>query len=289
MDKPRIVVVDDDDAWLRTIKRLLGDDYELHITTDPVEAEALVRSSPFALGILDQRLSPDLSGVELLHHLRGVQPGLRGIILTGYADLEDAVESMKVGAFDYISKGRSDLHTELPIRVARALAQPPPEGQLIELLEHGEDAGVEFKSSARWDVRQGKPSRDLEAVIVKTIAGFLNSEAGGVLLIGIDDSGKVVGLQPDYKTLRRQDRDGFEAFLTALLLDAFGKDVSPCIHIDFHGLDGRDVCRVTAKSSPRAVFVPDGDGGENLYLRTGNSTRLLSTREAIDYCRVRWK
>ncbi|MET0400207.1 MAG: RNA-binding domain-containing protein [Longimicrobiaceae bacterium] len=281
--------MDDDNAWLRTIGRILGGQYELDLTTDPAEAEALVRSGPCALAILDQRLSPDLSGVDLLHRLRDTRPGLRGIILTAYADLEDAVESMKVGAFDYISKGRPDLHTELRTRVARALAEPRQDGQIAALLTRGEGADLEFKSSARWDMRQGKPNRDLEAVIVKTVAAFLNSDLGGILLIGVDDGSKVVGLKHDYRTLRRQDRDGFETFLTTLLLDALGKDVSPCIRIDFHGIEGEDVCRVTAKAAPRAVFVSDGGEGEHLYIRTGNSTRRLSTREAIEYCKVRWK
>jgi predicted HTH transcriptional regulator len=196
---------------------------------------------------------------------------------------------VKGGAFDYISKGRRDLHTELRLRVVKALEQPPSDEQVAELLKRGEGPEFEFESSARWDMRQGKPNRSLEAVVVKTVAGFLNSELGGILLIGVDDGGNVVGLQHDYKTLRRQNRDGFETFLTTLLLDVFGKDVSSCVRIDFHGIGGEDVCRVTAKASPRAVFVPDANGGEHLYIRTGNSTRLLSTREAIEYCKIRWK
>ncbi|HEX5872726.1 MAG TPA: response regulator [Longimicrobium sp.] len=287
MHPHRIVVVDDDDRWLATIRGILGGHYQLDLTSDPAEAVTLVRSSPHALAILDQRISPDVSGTELLHRLREIQPGLRVIILTGYAQVEDAVDSMKGGAFDYISKGHRDLSTELRARVAKALEDPPPDQELAGLLKQGEGAELEFKSTARWDVRQSRTSRDLEGVIVKTVAGFLNA-SGGDLLIGVDDGGKVLGLRPDYDTLRRKDRDGFEAFLTELLLDAFGKDLSPCIRIHFHRLGDQDVCRVTASAAPRAVFVSDGHGGEHLYIRTGNSTRLLSTREAIDYCRVRW-
>ena len=285
MERARILVVDDDDDWLNTIDGILGDRYQLTLTADASEAERLARQTRYALAILDQRLSRDVSGVDLLHRLREIQPGLRGIILTGFAALDDAVESMRDGAFDYLSKTRPDLNADLRIRIAKAL-EPDP---LTALLKRGEDAGLEFKSSARWDVRQGKPNREIEAVVVKTVAGFLNSEDGGVLLIGVDDGGKVVGLRQDFGTLKRKDRDGFENFLTTLLLDAFGKDVSPCIHIDFHSSDGEDVCRVTVNAAPRAVFVSDSGGGEHLYIRTGNSTRLLSTREGIEYCKVRWK
>jgi ActR/RegA family two-component response regulator len=288
MNRHRIVVVDDDDGWLATIHGILGAYYELDLTAEPAEAVELVRSSRRALAILDQRISPEVSGTDLLHQLREIQPGLRGIILTGHADVDDAVASIKGGAFDYISKAHRDLTAELRTRVAQALAESQPDEQIAELLTRGEGQELEFKSSGRWDVRQGKPNHDLETVIVKTVAGFLNSQSGGILLIGVDDGGTVVGLRNDYRTLRRQDRDGFQSFLTTLLLDAFGKDVSPFIRIDFHGEGDREICRVTAKPAPRAVFVPDASGGEHLYIRTGNSTRLLSTREAIEYCRVRW-
>jgi predicted HTH transcriptional regulator len=129
----------------------------------------------------------------------------------------------------------------------------------------------------------------MEQIVVKTVAAFLNSEAGGTLLIGVEDGGAVLGLEHDFKTLgKRQDRDGYENFLTTLLLATYGKDSSPLIQITFHSVDGKDVCRVVAKPSPKPVFIKD-DKGEHLFIRAGNSTRLLSTKEAIDFCKIRWK
>src|SRR4029077_9547965 len=112
-----------------------------------------------------------------------------------------------------------------------------------DLIQKGESATLGFKSSVRWDLRDNKLNKDLEKVVVKTVAAFLNSESGGVLLIGVDDNGKVIGLQQDYKTFTRQNRDGFENFLVTILVNAYGKDVSPLIQIDFHDLEGNDVCR----------------------------------------------
>ena len=285
----RILVVDDDRSWLSSIQLILAGQYELELTTQPSEATAFVRSSFFSLAILDQRLSADITGVKLLLHLRTIQHDLRGIILTGYAELDDAVESMKSGAIDYISKGRRDLASELRSRVERALSRNLDEEELVAMIERGESAELEFKSSARWDMRLRKVNHDLVGMIIKMIAAFLNSEGGGVLLIGVDDSGKVVGLEDDYRTLKKRDRDGFENFLVTLLLRAYGYDVSPLIRIEFHHVDGKDVCRISAKPAPKAVFVPDGAGAEHLYIRAGNSTRLLSTREAIEYCKMRWR
>jgi predicted HTH transcriptional regulator len=152
----------------------------------------------------------------------------------------------------------------------------------------GESATVEFKSSARWDLKQNTQNKAMEQVIVKTVAAFLNTD-GGTLLIGIDDSGTVLGLENDYKTLgKRQDRDGYENWLTTLLLDQFGKESSPVIRITFHDMAGQDVCRVAIAPSPKAAYVTEGVA-ENLYIRTGNATRQLTTKEAIEYSKHRWK
>jgi ActR/RegA family two-component response regulator len=289
MEREKILVVDDDPAWLATIKTILGSRYQLTLTTEPAEALSLAESSLMTLAIIDQRLPGGMSGAELVGQLREIQQGLRAIILTGYAELDDAVESVKAGAFDYLSKGRPDLARELVMRVEKALAADSHEYRLLELIKRGESAELEFKSSLRWDLRLNKMNRELEGVVVRTVAAFLNAESGGALLIGVDDTGQAVGLRQDYNTLRKQDRDGFENHLLSLLLHAYGKDVSPLISIDFHAVEGKDVCRVAVKPSPRAVFAPDANGVEHLYIRGGNSTRQLSTREAIEYCKLRWK
>lgn len=288
IQKEKILVVDDDDNWLQTIALILGQAYELNLTTDPSRALALAGLHSFSVAILDQRLSSQQTGIDLLHQLRTMQPYMRGIILTGYPDTEDVVKSMKAGAFDYIEKGRIDLMNELPIRVQKALSESPL-SSFAGMIARGESATLEFKSSVRWDIRLNKLNRELEGVVVRTVAGFLNSELGGMVLIGINDRGKILGLQHDYKTLKRQDRDGFETFLTALLLDAYGKDISPLIRIAFQEIEDNDVCGILAKPAPKVVFARDSAGGEHIYVRTGNSTRQLSTREAIEYCKMRWK
>ena len=77
-------------------------------------------------------------------------------------------------------------------------------------------------------------------------------------------------------------------FLHDLLLNNVGKDLTPQLGITFHSLDGKDLCRVTMQPSPRPVFISEGQF-EHLYIRTGNSTRLLTTKEALDYCKNRWR
>ncbi len=73
---------------------------------------------------------------------------------------------------------------------------------LALLLVQGEGPILEFKSSFRWDLRQNQANKGLEAVILKTIAGFMNGN-GGTLLIGVADDGAIVGLKPDYTLLKK--------------------------------------------------------------------------------------
>jgi DNA-binding response OmpR family regulator len=288
MSRETILLVDDRQYWIDTVMDILSNAYEIIATRDSAEARRLVAERPFALAILDQRLSANLSGIELFHELRGLQPGLRAIILTGHADVEDAVVSLQAGLVDYLSKGKSGLAAELQTRVHRALATYSTEAQFLELLRSGESATVEFKSTMRWDSRQRKVSEEIEMAVLRTVAGFFNSPLGGTLLIGVSDAGNVLGLEADCVTLGRKDRDGFETFLVNVLLGAFGRDSISLIEVDFASVQQQDVCRVRVKASPGPVYLADRKGAEDLFVRTGNSTRVLTTREAVQYCAMRW-
>ena len=111
-----------------------------------------------------------------------------------------------------------------------------PEQHVRALIAGGEGEKLEFKSSLRWDHREERVNRVLEAVVVKTIAGFLNA-AGGALLIGVDDAGATVGLTADYRSLKRPDRDGFELHLQQVIGRDLGEAVSASfLTVNFHEL-----------------------------------------------------
>jgi ActR/RegA family two-component response regulator len=289
--KKRILVVDDTDKWLRVIEHILTDDYELSLFADPSQAKKAFAEDSFDLLILDKNLPAESAGLELLKYFRQSKPNLRAIILTEFADVASAVKSMKLGALDYVPKYTKNLSDVLRAKVEEALAlsTEPVDAAIISLINKGESKVLEFKTSLRWDTREKKVNKELEKVIAKTIAGFLNSDEEGSLLIGVDDSGTVAGIENDYQTLgRRQDRDAFENLLMTIALDGCGKDSVALIKIVFHRVSEKDICQVLVKPSPKPIFVKD-DKGEHLYVRTGNSTRLLNTREALEYCKLRWK
>ena len=150
-----------------------------------------------------------------------------------------------------------------------------------------ESAELEFKSSLRWDYEQQNKNKVLERVVAKTIAGFANAN-GGVLLIGVSDDGTVLGLDPDYATLPKQNRDGFEQQVVQVLAAALGESVLAFITITFHEIGGDDVCQVAVQPCDHPVYLTD-DGKSALYVRTGNLTGALPVDQAVKYVGSHWQ
>jgi hypothetical protein len=157
---------------------------------------------------------------------------------------------------------------------------------LRAFIARGESVNLEFKSSFRWDLKEKKVNRALEAVVLKTLAGYMNSN-GGTLLIGVADDGSVTGLEHDYPTLRKPNRDGFEQVLMTAIATKLGGDACHVVQMVFHLLENKDVCRIMVAPAHRPVYVKDG-GTPKLYIRTGVSTRELNVQEAINYTLARW-
>jgi predicted HTH transcriptional regulator len=160
--------------------------------------------------------------------------------------------------------------------------------QVAALIAPGESAALEFKSSVRWDMRENRLNEPLKYSVIKTVAAFLNS-TGGTLLIGVGDERKIVGLKGDYSQFKKSARHAFENWLTTQLIDQFGKPASCLYSVSFYEMAGEDVCRIEVQPSPSPLFV-DEKGGKpvQLYIRTGNASRALDTREIIEYSRHRW-
>ncbi len=156
----------------------------------------------------------------------------------------------------------------------------------IELIiQGGENESVEFKSSLRYDYLKSVVNKELEKVFLKTVAGFLNAK-GGTLLIGVDDNGTVLGLQKDYATLKKQNRDGFELKLMQLVSSLIGTEFCSLIHVSFYRLDEKDICSVEVRPSSMPAYV-NLNGRTVFYLRTGNSTKQLTVQEAVNYISIK--
>ncbi|MEO9326976.1 AlbA family DNA-binding domain-containing protein [Gordonia aurantiaca] len=173
-----------------------------------------------------------------------------------------------------------------------------------ELLAAGESEQLEFKSTARVNLHTGQRDAAMEQVIVKTVAAFLNSD-GGNLLIGVDDHGTPLGLDADFTTLRHPDTDRFELWLRDTLTSMLGQSIAAEVGIFFETVPvpsedrGEEakaaptealVCRVECTPSPRPVYLrpAKNNAQPEFWVRAGNSSRQLSVDQAADYIMHRW-
>jgi hypothetical protein len=160
-----------------------------------------------------------------------------------------------------------------------------------DLLSRGESETLEFKSSARWNIRVGMPDKKMEQVVVKTVCGFLNAQ-GGTLLIGVDDERRVIGLSNDFKTLgSKPDKDGFELFLRQRLDSDLSVSTAGVIKIRFEKVGDLDVCVVSVAASGKPVFSRSLEGvslASEFWVRIGNATRQLYGDEMVEYQDDHW-
>ena len=175
--------------------------------------------------------------------------------------------------------------------VLARLQRVVPLEPIAQVARAGESESLEFKSSARWNMRTGRRDEAMENVVVKTVAAFLNS-FGGTLLLGVDDAGTLIGLAPDFSTLKQPDADRYELWLRDLWRTRLGANAAVLPRLDFAPADDGegDVCRVTVPPSPVPVYLsgPKGKGGRELWVRAGNSTQRLEVDDAIAYVTQRW-
>ncbi len=118
-ESAKILVIDDEEVICKGCRLILSD--QGHSVESHMKGRAglgAIREGQFDVVLLDMKL-PDMDGMEILRAAREEKPSLYVIVMTGYSTVQNAVEAMKLGAIDYISKPFSD--DELVLAVARAL------------------------------------------------------------------------------------------------------------------------------------------------------------------------
>ena len=157
-----------------------------------------------------------------------------------------------------------------------------------ELLKHRESKTLEFKSSLRWNLKEDrKDARRVTHAALKTIAAFLNTE-GGDLLIGVDDDRKVLGIAHD----RLETDDRFMLHLAQVVRNGLGDRAGTCIDPKTQIVEGKTVCLVSCQRSPEPVYLRwnglEKSGKGDLYVRSGPGTVRLGKKDAEKYVATRF-
>ncbi|MGI8782169.1 MAG: GmrSD restriction endonuclease domain-containing protein, partial [Acidobacteriota bacterium] len=145
-----------------------------------------------------------------------------------------------------------------------ALLQPASrEGFTIgDFIAKGEGPTLEFKASLRWDYKRLVVNKELEKVVVATLAGFMNHR-GGTVVLGATDDGAIVGVEADFATLpKKPTRDGLSNHLSNVLTEYLGETNAALVETIFAALDEKTVMIPSAPASTIPVFVHDGNEAE---------------------------
>jgi len=121
MDKDRILLVDDEEEFVRALaKRLAARGLDVEVAGDGESAVEKVKQSDFGVIVLDLAM-PGMDGLETLKRLREVDPYLQIVLLTGHGSIKSGVEEMKEGAVDFLEKPAE--FSELLAKIREATAR----------------------------------------------------------------------------------------------------------------------------------------------------------------------
>jgi len=188
----RILVVDDEDIVIKSCMRILdGDDFQIEVARDGREALRKVEDNLYDIMILDI-IMPNLGGLEVLRRVKEAYPNIDVVMITGLAQIDTAVQAMKLGAFDYISKPFEP--DELKLVVQRALERR-------QLLQENLKLKSEVSSKYRFENIIGS-SPQMQAVY-RLVAQCAPTNST-VMLTGESGTGKeLVARAIHYNSLRK--------------------------------------------------------------------------------------
>lgn len=158
-----------------------------------------------------------------------------------------------------------------------------PNPELMAMIAGGESQDIEFKERV---VTNDKQDLSGGTAITRSVAGFMNSFNGGVLLIGIRDDGTVRGIDSDYPLIDKgkSNWDGFSLFLNnTLRMRLSSENVFLFYTIERHHAQGRDICMVRIKPAPAPVYLD-----KHLFVRSNAQTIEMRGPDLVNYVATRW-
>ena len=309
----KILLVDDDAINLQILHGTLdGLGFRLLAARSGTQALQIARKAQPALILLDVMM-PGIDGYETCRQLKADEQTRDSniIFLTALNETKDKVQGLSLGAVDFITKPfdadeviarvtsqievyrlqhnlRSEnnaLNDKLKVLAANEDSHNP--GQRVEwlraIIAQGESDKVEFKSTLRWNLRKDCSDKAMEVAWMKSIVAFLNTD-GGVLIVGIEDNGNILGTDAD----RFASDDKLLLHVNNLIKQNIGLEFANAIRFNLFPINGKPVLVFECGVSSAPVFLKNGNA-EDFYVRVGPGSRKLTTSEVIAYLSNREK
>jgi len=156
-----------------------------------------------------------------------------------------------------------------------------PETSICQIIERGEGPEVEFKSTIRMNLHTKKPGKEIELAWLKGVAAFLNTD-GGILLLGVTDSGEITGLEQDVF----ENEDKCKLHFKNLIAQHVGAVISKYIRFQIVPVGDKTVGVVVCDRSAEPVFLKTNKS-EAFYIRNGPSSDELPVSMALSYIKNR--
>lgn len=140
MENIRVMLVDDEERFLKTTNKLLSrKGYHVVTASSGIEALPIIASQDFDVVVLDIRM-PGIDGLQALREIKKLKSGIEVILLTGHASVDTAVDGLRLGAYDFLLKpcdidelclkidAAHERKVEREKRLSQAKGSPRPEG-----------------------------------------------------------------------------------------------------------------------------------------------------------------
>ncbi|MBP9037827.1 MAG: DUF262 domain-containing protein [Candidatus Cloacimonas sp.] len=238
------------------------------------------------LAFLTAESNLNISNTEPKDYLKTIEEKYPGALTKQFVPIQP--ELWELDNFPKFLEARRNLIALKINEYFNCLIQEPidvKEKSIEEIIRMGESVSLEFKSTLQWDMVHNVQNKALRKSTLKTIAAFLNSE-GGTLLIGIEDNGNVCGLENDL-SLVNNSTDKFLTLLNTLIKETMGGGISGLIKIHIETTGNKQVCVIDVERSMYPVYL-NIDGKKEFYIRMGNTSISLDPEEAVNYISQKW-
>lgn len=158
--------------------------------------------------------------------------------------------------------------------------------QLMALIAGGESSDVEFKERTLSSMQGSTKQPNASFSVLRTVAGFMNSRKGGILLIGVCDDGKPRGVESEYPIVDKgkSNRDGYLLYLNNVLRMRLSiENPFRFYSVELRTVQKRDVCVIKIAPATAPVYLD-----KHLFVRSGNQTIEMLGPDLVNYVNTRW-
>ena len=228
---------------------------------------------------LTAKANKEISNSEPIQYLKKVKEKYPNAIKQQFVPENE--EFWKLDAFElFLKKRRKKIADEINNFMNSLIENELIKMDIKDLIKKDEDVNLEFKSTFIWNTKENKIDKELKFNVLKTVVGFMNSN-GGTLIIGVDDEHQVIGMELDYKSNWKGNKDGFILDFREYLESYIGiNNYNRYIDLSFESIDNKEVCIIKVEKNEYYIYLKKNNK-KVLYVRLGNRTKPLDDPEEI--------